>query len=166
LYLSHTPPESGGEIQALARPDEKYIDLQCKAVCEKSGAVSMSFIIDNEQNHASVRAALKRGIDMMTAEKAAKAIYIRDDRCLIPAPPQWQSTNEMLEKFKQKGGEVLFLNEEQSSRWYALAILNYAAKEAEITPSARELALFVQDEIHRKNDSGFQQIGKIVNGET
>jgi len=166
LYLSHTPPESGVEIQALARPDDKYIDLQCKAVCEKSGAVSMSFIIDNEQNHASVRAALKRGIDIMNAEKAAKAIYIRDDRCLIPAPPQWQSTNEMLEKFKQKGGEVLFLSEEQSSRWYALAILNYAAKEAEITPSARELALFVQDEIHRKNDSGFQQIGKIVNGET
>jgi len=94
-------------------------------------------------------------------------IYVRDSRCVIPPPPQWKATNDMLARLRELGGNIIFLDKEESAQWYALALLNYAVKEGDITiidsanntrsVSSEEMALFVKEKI---NDyKGFQILG-------
>jgi len=73
----------------------------------------------------------------------------------------------MLVRLRELGGNIIFMNEAQAAQWYALALLNYAVKEGDITTidpdnhtrsvSSEELALFVKEKI---NDyEGFQVLG-------
>ncbi len=160
LYLTHLPSDSGIEIQDMNRPDDKYTDLLCKRISAKQGMVGMAFFIDNELNHSAVRACLNRALE--TADHKTEAVYIRDDRC--PIPSQWKSTTEVFKKFLRRG-KVVLLDQARSSRWYALALLDYEIRESDIALSSKELALFIQEEIYRKKDIGFQELGEILKGE-
>jgi len=182
LYLNHNPSESGFELDSLSRPEDKYKDFECRVTSpdqiseasEVSGTDTV-FIIDIELNNSYVRASIKRGIDFLEECNTGKAVYIRDVRYAIPRPPKWKATNDMLDHFKELGGHVILLDKEDAIKWYALALLNYAVKEGDVTiadgnhhtrpVSSQELAVFVQERIHNsKSHSGLQRIGEILRG--
>jgi len=173
LYLRHSPENSGFKIESLNHPEDKYLDFRCKIVRpDQDASVDAVFITDVELNHVFVRASLKRGGDFLEENGNGKAFYIRDARCGIPAPPKWKVTNELFERFRSLGGHVLFLDSERSAMWYALALLNYAVKEGDVTVisadnrprsvSTEELAVFVQQNIHGKNYPGFQALDEMM----
>lgn len=182
LYLNHNPSESGFELDSLSRPEDKYRDFECKITSpdQTSQASEVSctdtvFIIDIELNNSYVRASIKRGIDFLEACNTGNVIYIRDARYAIPPPPKWKATNEMLDHFNELGGHIILLDKEDAIKWYALALLNYAVKEGDVTiadgnhhtrpVSSEELAVFVQERIHNsKSYPGFQRIGEILRG--
>ena len=119
---------------SVARPakKDKYVDLEVLRSQERKGAKGL-MIIDTELHHASVRAALKRGVQHLEKNPKNFVLYIRDSRCAFPEPPKWKATNEMLETFRAKGGIALFLDPEQAAEWYALALLAYAVREGDIS---------------------------------
>lgn len=170
LYLRH-PPQNAFEAVSLTRPEDKYTDFEGKIRLSDQGAeLDAVFIIDIELNNSYVRAGIKRGIDFLQACPGGKAFYIRDERCAIPPPPKWKATNEMLEEFKNLGGQVIFLDSRQASEWYALALLNYSVKEGDVTVadannhtrsvSPEELAAFVREKIHGEKRHSF---GNMLN---
>lgn len=180
LYLKHNSSESGFEIESLSQPEDKYIDIRCRIrMADQTSRISpfnVLFIIDTELNNSYVRASIKRGIDFLKKDPDGKAFYIRDTRCAIPAPPKWKVTNEMLDQFRQIGGNFISLEEARAARWYALALLNYAVKEGDVTiidvnnharpVSPEELAAFVQERIHNSRIcSDFQHIDEILRGQ-
>jgi len=137
---------------------------------EENDVFEVVFIIDVERHSPSVRASLKRGIEFLQSEPSGLAFYIRDRRCEIPPPPQWATTNEMLLHFQDLGGNIVLLDNMQAARWYALALLNYAVKEGEVTVTdaryrnravtVEELSLFIKTSVHEQTFSGFRHIGE------
>ncbi|GBC59987.1 hypothetical protein DENIS_0929 [Desulfonema ishimotonii] len=174
LCLTHRPAESGVAIEEIDSPEDKFIDFRCACKSGAGDAFEALFILDVEQNSPSVRASLKRGIDFLEKEPDGRVIYIRDARCEIPEPPQWKATNEMLRQFRESSGHVLFLDEAQAARWYALALLSYAVKEGDVVAedhdqvrpvTLEEMGNFVRDEIHTRAFSGFRHIDGILTAE-
>ncbi len=169
LYLRHSPAKSPFDLEFLQYPEDRYIDLDCKL---RDLPGRFIFIIDVETNNPSVRASLKRGIDFLEGDRLGRVIYLREARNPIPPPPQWKATNEMLERFKKLGGVEISLDAEQTGRWYALALLNYAVKEGDITLgdaetqsraiTPGELAEFIQSDLHHDENSGFGPIQRIL----
>lgn len=168
LYLNHALPESSSvHIESLIHPEDKYLDFECKLRYQNAdSSVQAIFIIDIESNSPAIRASISRGVDFLEKFPDGKVIYIRDSRYAIPPPPQWKATNDMLGSLRELGGNIIFLNEEQAAQWYALALLNYAVKEGDITMidadntrslSSEELALFVKEKI--RDYEGFQVLG-------
>ncbi|MDM8537714.1 ATP-binding protein [Desulfobacterales bacterium HSG17] len=174
LYINNKSPETGFYIESIEVPEDKFIDFICKVRPEHGDLFDAVIIIDVESNNPSVRASLKRGIDFLKENSSSKAIYIRDSRCEIPAPPAWKATNEMLDEFRQLGGHDIFLDKDQTARWYALALLNYAVKEGDISVqegdkdhrpvSFEELTKFIREYFHVKEYSGFWRVGQILKG--
>lgn len=170
LYLSERPDSSGFRVESLHSPSDKFIDLRGTIRCGDVAVFEAVFIIDVERNSPSVRASLKRGIEFLESAPSGQAFYIRDRRCEIPPPPQWASTNDMLRHFQDLGGNTLFLDNMQAARWYALALLNYAVKEGEVTitdseyrsraVTVEELSLFIKTSVHEQTFSGFWHIGE------
>lgn len=142
---------------------------------EKPGAgmIDLGFIIDVEQNNNSVRSDLKRGLEFLKTSPSGIIVYIRENRSPIPPPPRWQATNELLDTFVEMGGNIVLLNEKQAAFWYALALLVYTVKEGDITlidennhprpVPFEDLLEFVKEEIHNRQDSGFDLIYGIIN---
>ncbi|MDM8522670.1 hypothetical protein QUF80_04790 [Desulfococcaceae bacterium HSG8] len=172
LYLNNTPPETGFEIVDLLKPHRnKYIDFECRIKFSES-SVPAIFIIDMELHHRSVGASLKRGSDFLGKNNEGKAIYIRDQRCVIPSLPKWEGTNDKLRNFENLGGSAVLLDNKQAARCYALALLSYAVKEGDITVtdannqmrpvSAEEFSCFIQEKIHGDTYRTFQNFDKII----
>lgn len=177
LYLRHSASQSDFEVELLSPHEDKHVDFECRIKRQGAETADPSeshtvFIIDTELNNSYVRASIKRGIESLE-KNDGKAVYIRDARCAIPSPPKWKTTNEMLDQFKQLGGRIISLADEDAARWYALSLLNYAVKEGDVTVvdennrtrpvSADELATFVRERIHGgRMASGFQEIGEIL----
>lgn len=135
LYLGNGLEEGeSARIGSVARPakKDKYVDLEVSLSRKGEGAKGL-VIVDTELHHASVRAALKRGVEHLERDPGGFVLYIRDTRCGFPEPPKWKATNEMLETFRAKGGVALFLDPEQAAAWYALALLAYAVREGDIS---------------------------------
>ena len=135
LYLGNVLEDGKAAwAESVARPanKDKYVDLEVLPSRERKGAKGL-LIIDTELHHASVRAALKRGVQHLEKNPDGFALYIRDSRCGFPEPPKWKATNKMLETFRAKGGIALFLDPEQAAAWYALALLAYAVREGDIS---------------------------------
>ncbi|QTA82198.1 Uncharacterized protein dnl_45700 [Desulfonema limicola] len=175
LYINHKSPETGFYIESIESPEDKFIDFICRVRPKDGKVFDAVIIIDVESNNTSVRASLKRGIDFLKANSSGKAIYIRDSRCEIPAPPAWKATNEMLDEFRSLGGHDIFLDKNQTARWYALALLNYAVKEGDISiaddnnnhraVTFEELTVFIKEYFHVKEYSGFWRTGQILKGD-
>ena len=107
---------------------DKYIDfLYSQEISSKKGCV----IIDLQHHHKSVGASLKRGVDSIKNNPDAYVLYIRDERCLLPA--KWKSTNAVLNQFKKLGGHFLMLDRNEAAQCYAIALMNYAIKEGDIS---------------------------------
>ncbi len=159
LYLGSSAP-SGVAAEEVVKPKktEKYADLRVRLRAEENGEEREGLvIIDTELHHASVRAALKGGIQHLENNPRGFALYIRDTRCPFPEPPKWRATNEMLGAFRNKGGQTLFLEPEEAAEWYALALLSYAVKEGDVSVqdgddrsrsiSLQEMASSLQDSL-------------------
>lgn len=178
LFLENIPPEPGIRVSSLSSPDDRYIDFICTlhAEDEKKAEVAAEFpavfIIDTERSSLSVIAAFKRGLEFLEQNPECRVFYIRDSRCEIPPPPQWKATNEMMDRFREKGGEIIFLHEAQTAAWYALALMYYALKEGDILipdrekqyrlPEQEEFADFIRKEIAKDGDSGFGSIADLL----
>lgn len=173
LFLKHIPSDIGFQIEGLTRPvDKKYIDFECTAKPAGSSSVHVIFIIDMEQNHTFAESSLKTGIDFFDKFPSGKAFYIRDSRSLFPSPPRWPEANEMLEAFRNCGGHVIFLDDKQAARWYALALLNYAVNEGDVTimdtdsqmkfVSSEAFASFIREKIHGKTYPVFRDFDKAL----
>lgn len=136
LYMSNMQGEGAaavaGPVRRPAKRD-KYVDLEVPLAGEGKGKAKGLVIIDTELHHASVRAALKRGVRHLERDPDGFVLYIRDSRCGFPGPAKWKATNQMLQAFRAKGGTALFLEPEQAAAWYALALLAYAVREGDIS---------------------------------
>ena len=174
LFLAHNAPQNKFNIESLSRPGdkEKYIDMMCIIRSPGSQPVKAVFIIDIEQNHASVERSLREGISFFNRHPSGKAFYIRDTRSAFPMISRWTDANEMLEHFMECGGHIIFLDDKQAARWYALALLNYAVKEGDFTifdagrqvkfVSSAEFASFIREKIHGKKYPVFRDFGKAL----
>lgn len=91
----------------------------------------IAFIVDLELHHRSVGAALKSAIGFLKSNKDSTLFYVRDSRCEFPSPPNWKATNKSLDELKEMGGQIIFLDEDEASKWYALSLLSYAVKEGD-----------------------------------
>ncbi len=170
LYLSHNPAQSGFAIESLRPSEDKYTDFECMMMTAGHSDIPALFIIDIEVNNPYIRACLKRGIDFLEKYKNGKVFYIRELRCAIPPPPAWKTTNDMLDTFRTLGGYTIFLDKPEAGGWYALALLNYAVKEGDVTVtdsenrtrsvSSEEMAIFVREKIHGNNYPYFKDIAE------
>jgi hypothetical protein len=168
LYLSHSPAQKHRQLDALGRPlaERKYIDLVGILQSGDAASTSVTLMIDVEIHPAAVSASLSRGIGCLETEPSSRVVYIRDARC--PFPPHWKTTNEKLQRFKALGGHVLFLDQTHAATWYALALLNYAVREGDITlvtaeqqirpVSHDEFAAFIQHVFDDDASSAFRGI--------
>ncbi|MBF0192174.1 MAG: hypothetical protein HQL99_13695 [Magnetococcales bacterium] len=59
--------------------------------------------------------------------------YVRDGRQPIPQLPKWPETNQILHRFRERGGRMLPLPAERIVRWHALGELHDAIRCGEIT---------------------------------
>ena len=132
LILLQAPESLGWTMESLERGPEsgRYVDFVCR-VRKGEGIVPVAFLIDVEQHHASVNAALKRGEDFLEKHPRGRVFYIRDGRC--PIPDRWKAAHEKLRGLRRKGGRVLVLEPEEAARWYALALVVYSVREGGVT---------------------------------
>jgi hypothetical protein len=168
LYLRHSTGRCGYEIVSLRRGEDKYIDLIAQIRTVGSALSTVAFIIDTHLNHASVNANLTKALRFLEHNKSARAFYIRDPRCPLPAPPRWPVTNATLKRFKDRGGVVLSLDEQGVAGWYALALLHYAVTEGDITTlnkadqaqviSPDEFSHFIGERLHSGRYACFQEL--------
>ncbi|MDM8550099.1 hypothetical protein QUF72_08485 [Desulfobacterales bacterium HSG2] len=173
LFLKYVPSDIGFQIEGLTRPvgKEKHADFECTVKPAGSHSVKAIFIIDVEQNHTFAESNLKAGIDFFSKFPSGKAFYIRDARSPFPSL-RWSEANEMLEEFRKRGGHVIFLDDKQAARWYALALLNYAVNEGDVTimdadnqmkfVSSEAFASFIREKIHGKAYPVFQDFDKAL----
>lgn len=164
LYVQHAAPQCvpgpGGQ--------DKYIDMATTIRFDGSTSIPAIFLIDVEQHHAAVGTCLSRGIAFLEETPSGRAIYIRDARCPFPLPPMWEATNKKLQLFQARGGKVIFLDTEQATRWYTLALLSYAVKEQDIAivgpqntlrpVTFEEFTIFIAQEISGQKSRTFQDI--------
>jgi len=174
LFLKYVPSDIGFQIEGLTRPvgKDKHADFECTVKPAGSYSVRAVFIIDTEQNHTFAESSLKTGIDFFIESPSGKAFYIRDARHPFPSPPRWPEANKMLEDFIRRGGHVIFLDDKQAVRWYALALLNYAVNEGDVTVvdadnqmkfvSSEAFASFIREKIHGKTYPVFQDFDKAL----
>ncbi len=172
LYLRNSSDERY-ETVSLRRDQDRYIDLIALIKLASTGTlIPTAFIIDTQLHHASVNASLLRGIKFLEHHPAARAFYIRDQRCPLPAPPRWQATNATLKRFKDRGGVVLYLNEQDAARWYALALLHHAVTEGDVTILGKddrvqaiaqgELSSFIQERLHGRSSPCFEAMDAML----
>ncbi|MCP3926629.1 MAG: hypothetical protein GY714_29055 [Desulfobacterales bacterium] len=113
-------------------PDiKKEINEKDQLVIYTLGNKTTAILVNLELHHNSVGNLLRSGINFLKNSKDSKLFYIRDLRNQFPSPPKWVATNKKLDDLKSCGGEVLFLDNKEVSKWYALALLSYAVKEGD-----------------------------------
>lgn len=135
LYFENLPTSAPYRIENLKplSQKDKYVDFMCRIVYPDKSAADAVFIIDTEEHHRSVSAALKRGVDFFEKFPRGKAFYVRDARSPFPKSSKWPETNKIREQFEAMGGKLLFFDKQQAASWYALALLSYSIKEGDIT---------------------------------
>jgi hypothetical protein len=134
LYFESLPlsaPYRVENLKILVQKD-KYVDFMCRIVYSNDRSANAVFIIDTEEHHRSVSAALRRGIDFFEKFPDGKAFYIRDMRSPFPESSKWPETNKIRTQFESMGGRIIFFNKQQAAAWYALALLSYSVKEGDI----------------------------------
>ena len=167
LFLANAPATGSLKLTDLRHPDDEYVDLECRIRSDDIDCPAR-ILIDMEQNHASVRASLKRGIGFFDDHPDGRVIYIRDARYAIPPPPNWQTTNALLDQLRAAGGAIFQIDRTPAAEWTALALLSYAVKEGDITVrdgngtsraiTESELGHFVRDRLHGRSGSAFQSL--------
>jgi hypothetical protein len=80
----------------------------------------------------------------------------------------WEATNKKLQLFQRYGGRVVFLDNEQAARWYALALLSYAVRERGITVAGpnntprpitfEEFTAFIEQDVSTQKTRLFQDV--------
>ncbi len=159
LFLACIPSENNFQIESLLRPTgENHIDFTCTVTSVDAEPVHAVFMIDVDQTAASVEDCLRRGLDFLIESPSGKLFYIRDNRDPFPKSPRWRASNDMLKSIRERGGHVILLDDKHAARWYALALLNHAVKEGDVTVSdpdnqmkfvsSEEFTSFVREKIH------------------
>lgn len=124
---------SGISLHQPESPAKEKYDLLLHIEKTPNQHREIALIIDLEQHHRAVGAAIDRGLHHVTEIAGRQVVYVRDGRHPIPAPPKWPATNERREKLEQHGALLWTLNAEQTAGWYALADLAYAVKSGDVT---------------------------------
>jgi hypothetical protein len=169
LYIRYGPPK----CVLVESGQEKYIDVTTAVhpagtLSAGTAPIPVIFLIDVEQHHAAVGAYLACGIAFLEEKPSGRAVYIRDARCPLPPPPMWEATNKKLQLFQRYGGRVVFLDNEQAARWYALALLSYAVRERGITVAGpnntprpitfEEFTAFIEQDVSTQKTRLFQDV--------
>jgi len=139
---------AGTSIQQPASPNKDKYDLLLKITNTSNKQREIALIIDLEQHHSAVGAAIDRGLHHLIKMPGRQVVYVRDGRHPIPNPPKWPATNERKEKLEQYGALLWTLNVEQAAGWYALADLAYAIKSGDVTLAhSGRLHILTHDEL-------------------
>lgn len=117
-------------LKLITSTKSKYSDLEFQIQLDHKKIFGV-LMIDTAIHHSSCGAAIKKGLHILNQAPEAKVIYLREFR--TPIPEKWKITQAKLQEFKKKGGYYLNLEQDQSAGLYALALLNYAVKEGDIT---------------------------------
>jgi len=126
------------EVKNIPTRDESEPYIDFSFTTHQPSTQKGIVIIDMNNHHRAVGAALKRGIEFLKKNHNAYAFYIRDERCLFPKPPKWKVTNELLDQFTTIGGHAIMMNRNEAAQCYAITLMIYAIKEGDIsieTPS-------------------------------
>ncbi len=174
LYLKNIPAGIGFEITSIfpIRDEDDYVDCACKIRFNGDESIDTAFIIDDSLHHNSVNARLKKGIELLEQNVNSKVYYIRDRRCKFPGPDVWKNTNKTLKRFKENGGIVIKLNQDQVAAWYALTFLLYKVNEGDSiivendnkqrAITAEEFSEFIQKHLHNPKTLSFVDMDRNI----
>lgn len=102
----------------VSRSDDKYVRLSGQ--CSAGGRVTpCAFIVLTARNHLSAAAALKRGVDFLSAHPDGLCCYVTDKR-VFRGPENWRKVHELLGQFRALKGRAIILGSGGCAAWYGL----------------------------------------------
>ena len=102
----------------VSRSDDKYVRLSG----QRSAGGRMTpcaFIVLTARNHFSAAAALKRGVDFLSAHPDGLCCYVTDDR-VFRGPENWRQVHDLLGQFRALKGRAIILGSGGCAAWYGL----------------------------------------------
>jgi len=102
----------------VSRSDDKYVRLSG----QRSAGGRMTpcaFIVLTARNHLSAAAALKRGVDFLSAHPDGLCCYVTDDR-VFRGPENWRQVHDLLGQFRALKGRAVILESGGRAAWYGL----------------------------------------------
>jgi hypothetical protein len=129
-YLIHN-----ANFKNIQRPKghHKYIFLVGQRPGEDGNGCPYAFIVNTEENHKTVSAAFRQGVDFLNKHPNGVCYYITDERCLFRGPDRWKQVHEEWRKFKELKGIAIFLDRARAIDWYALTALRFKLDNGDIT---------------------------------
>ncbi len=171
-YLLNRPENAPYRFDQLkwSSAKVKYVDLRGTLLKNDGSQAETVFIVDVELHHGSVGASLDRGVKHMEKQKAGgRALYVRDKRCKFPAG--WKKNTQRLEKFRSLNGGVIFLDDKQAARWYALARLKQDVEAGDITDrngkiiGEPEYRRFIREQVNGDAFPSFKPVDTYFEGQ-
>ena len=102
----------------VSRSDDKYVRLSGQR--SAAGRVTpCAFIVLTARNHLSAAAALKRGIDFLSAHPDGLCCYVTDGRA-FKGPENWKKVHDLLGQFRALEGRAVILESGGRAAWYGL----------------------------------------------
>ncbi len=102
----------------VSRSDDKYVRLSGQR--SAGGRVTpCAFIVLTARNHLSAAAALKRGIDFLSAHPDGLCCYVTDGRA-FKGPENWKKVHDLLGQFRALEGRAVILESGGRAAWYGL----------------------------------------------
>jgi Cdc6-like AAA superfamily ATPase len=132
------------DFEDVSRSADRYISLTGR----REGGGACAFIVNTEENHKTVWAALRRGIAFLQEHPGGECSYIADGRCDFRIHENWPSVKEELKNFEEAKGVVFFLNRRQATAWYALAALRTEVDRGNVllpAPDGKQRAARIED---------------------
>ncbi len=97
------------------------------------GSPWLMVMIDHAHYHSAVNANLQKA--MSYQDEYWTVAYVRDSRW--PIPQRWKASQDLLVELIERGGMVVSLSLNEAADWYALAHLDNAVAEGEVTVRAQ-----------------------------
>ncbi|MDR2529555.1 MAG: ATP-binding protein [Synergistaceae bacterium] len=130
VYLETRPG-----YDALQRPNKSsaYILLYGKYRGPDGKKVECAFILNTAENHMSVKAAFKCGVEFLDTHPNGRCYYISDVRCAFRDKTRWKQVHEVKDDFDARRGNTIFLTPSQAALWYGLTSLIFNLEEGDIS---------------------------------
>ncbi len=142
-------------------------DGHCIYLWRADGSPWLLVFIDHAHYHSAVNTHLQKALQHQ--EDYWQVVYVRDGRW--PIPQRWKASQELLTRLTDSGAQVAMLSLEAAADWYALAHLDQAVAEGEVTvPSEGEPRPITHQEFSRfvallgDSSSGFSRLHELIQG--
>ena len=115
----------------VSRSDDKYVRLSGQRSAG-GRATPCAFIVLTARNHLSAAAALKRGVDFLSAHPDGLCCYVTDKR-VFRGPENWRKVHELLGQFRALKGRTVVLQPDGRAAWYGLVAFQNKVCNGDVT---------------------------------